>query len=69
MKMKSNILECTEAQQHQYEQELKTESKELWDAEKLRPLDQQLTPIMRNLINQRLNNISARIECLYKFKL
>jgi len=69
IKMISTILECAEAQRDRYQQELKLETNQLWDAEKLRPSNQQLTPMMRNLINQRLDNISARIECIYKLKL
>jgi len=44
-----NALECAAVQQNQYQQALKIETNQLWDAEKMRPLNQQLTSIMRNL--------------------
>jgi hypothetical protein len=45
------------------------EEKQIWDTEKTLPAEQQLTLMMQNLIHQRLANITARIECLYKLKI
>lgn len=68
-KIMALYLECAETQKNHCEKQFNKEAKEIWDTEKTLPSEQQLTPIMRTLINQRLANITARIECLYKFKI
>jgi len=69
--MMAVYLECAEAQKDQCQQQLDVETKQIWDNETALPSEEQqpLTPMMRNLIDQRLANITARIECLYKFKI
>jgi len=67
--MMAVYLECAETQKDRCQQQFNVELKQIWDREKTLPSEQQLTPMMRNLIDQRLDNIKARIECLYKFKL
>lgn len=62
-------LECAEAQKNHCEKQLNKEEREFWAKKKTLSSEQQLTPTMRSLIDQRLANITARIECLYKFKI
>ena len=69
MNMMTVYLECAEVQRSRCQQKFDSEVKERWNTEKTLPFQQQLIGMMRNLIEQRLANITARIECLYKFKL
>ena len=69
MKMVDIYLECAEAQKNRCQQQFNVELKQMWNNETALPSEQQLTPMMRNLIDQRLANITARIKCLYKFKI
>jgi hypothetical protein len=69
IKMMKITLECAEEQREQCQQQFNIEVKQIWDMEKTLPSEQQLTQMMRDLIEQRLANITARIECLYKFKI
>lgn len=62
-------LKCAEAQTDRCQQQFNMEEKQIWDTEKTLPAEQQLTLMMQNLIHQRLANITARIEYLYKFKI
>ncbi len=62
-------LKCAEAQRDRCQQQFNMEEKQIWDTEKTLPAEQQLTLMMQNLIHQRLANITARIEYLYKFKI
>jgi hypothetical protein len=52
----------------QCQKQFDVEMKQLWKTERTLPTEQQLTSTMQNLIDQHLTNISARIECIYKFK-
>ena len=67
--MTTVYLECAEVQRSRCQQKFDDEAKQLWNTDKTLPFQQQLTSMMRNLIEQRLANITARIECLYKLKL
>jgi len=67
-KMMAISLECANAQKVQCLQQFQSEMTKLWTMEKTLPFNQKLTKIMQNLIEQRLENIAARVQCLYKFK-
>ncbi|CAF1344517.1 unnamed protein product [Adineta steineri] len=68
IKMMTIYMECAEGQKQQCQTQYDIEMKEAYKIQRDLPSDQQLTKLMWNLIEQRLTNISARIECIYKFK-
>ena len=69
IKMMNIYLECAQTQSDRCEQQLNVEIKQTWNTEKTLPPEQKLTQMMRNLIDQRLANITSRIQCFYKFKI
>lgn len=69
IKMTNLSLKCAQEQRTRCQQQFDVEVEQMWNQEKTLSSKQQLTQIMRNLIDQRLTNITARIECLYKFKI
>ncbi|CAF1159227.1 unnamed protein product [Adineta ricciae] len=60
-KMMNTYMECAEGQKQQTQKHFDNEIKDIQNT-------QQLTLSMWNIIKERLTNMSARIECLYKFK-
>ena len=62
-------MECAQQQKQHYHKEFETAMKEMWEKEKTLPYDHRLTIRMQQLLQQRFDDISARIECLYKFKM
>lgn len=69
MQMMNVYVECAEAQRNKCQQLWDVETEKICENEKTLPVEKQLTPTMRQLIDQRIEHIKARIECLYKFKL
>ena len=66
--MMATYMECAEEQMKQCQKQHDIELKDIWNMQKSLPIDQQLTTLMQNLTEQRLVNITAQIECMYKFK-
>lgn len=62
-------LETAEEQMHQCQKRFNIKMNQIWSNENQLPLDQRLTPRMIYLIEQRLANIDARLECIHKYKL
>lgn len=62
MKMMTNYMECAESQKQQCQQQYDNEMKDIQRTQ------QQVNSLMWDIIKQRLANISARVECLYRFK-
>lgn len=69
MKMMQMYVECASEQTDQYQEQFNTEMKQMWERETTLSSEQRMTPIMHKLLDQRLANITARFECLYKFKI
>ena len=61
-------VECAKAYIQQCNKQFNVEMDEIWKVNKSLPSNQKLTPIMRNLMDQRLENIRACLQCTYKFK-
>ena len=61
-------VECAEAYMQQCNQQFNAGMDEIWKANKSLPSNQKLTLVMRNLLDQRLENIRACLQCTYKFK-
>ena len=61
-------VECAEAYMQQCNKQFNIEMDEIWKVNKSLPSNQKLTSIMRNLMDQRLENIRACLQCTYKFK-
>jgi hypothetical protein len=68
IKMMTVYMECAQKQMQQCQDQFNVEMKQMWKTERTLPSKQQLTSMMQNLMDQHLINISARIECMYKFK-
>jgi hypothetical protein len=61
-------MKSIEEQMDYCEKHFNNEMHDIWKINRTLPQNQQLTASMLNLIEQRLINITARIECIYKFK-
>ena len=61
-------MKSLEEQMNYYEKQLHSIIDKIWKLNKSLPSHQQLTPTMLKLIDQRFNNMTAYIECIYKFK-
>lgn len=68
LKMMSIYMECAEKEMQQSQEQFDLQMKQLWEREKTFSSEEKLTPLMYNLINERLANITARIEYLYHYK-
>jgi hypothetical protein len=66
--MMTVYMKCAEEQKQQCQIQYDMKLKEIYDIEKTLPSYQRLTKTMWDLIEHILANMSARIECLYKFK-
>jgi len=66
--MMTVYMKCAEGQKQQCQIQYDIVLKEIYDMEKTLPSNQRLTKTMWNLIEQLLANISAHMECIYKFK-
>jgi hypothetical protein len=66
--MMTVYMKCAEGQKQQCQNQYDIGLKEIYDIEKTLLSHQRLTKAMWDLIEHILANISARIECVYKFK-
>jgi len=60
--------DTAEGQMRQYQKQYIMEMNQVWQHEKMLPSDQRLTSTMIHLMEQRLANIDARLEYIYKCK-
>jgi hypothetical protein len=60
--------DTAERRMHQYQKQYNMEMNQMWQNEKLLPIDQRLTSTIIYLMEQRLVNIDARLEYIYKCK-
>jgi hypothetical protein len=64
----THYIEIAEAQMCQCQKQFNIEWKKMYEVRKSLPPDQQLSPVMIDLIEQRVVNIGACLKCMYKFK-
>lgn len=62
-------IECAEVQQQQYHQQYQSQLNEIEKHQNTLLIDQRLTSSMWYMIKQRLTNMTAHIECIYRFKI
>ncbi|CAF4574193.1 unnamed protein product, partial [Rotaria magnacalcarata] len=61
-------LDLIKQHMHQCQKQFNKEFEHMWHNQKTLSPDQRLTSTMVHLIDQRLANIDARLECIYKLK-
>ncbi|CAF1670998.1 unnamed protein product [Rotaria magnacalcarata] len=61
-------LDLIKQHMHQCQKQFNNELEQMWHNQRTLSSDQRLTSTMLHLIDQRLANIDARLECIYKFK-
>jgi hypothetical protein len=66
--MMTLYLSSAEAQMHHYHKKFNTEMKQFWKEEQTLTMNQKSTEIMVKLIQQRYNNVSESVKCVYNYK-
>ena len=61
-------MKSLEKEKNYYEQQLNSAIERIWKLNKSLPPDQQLSPTMLKSIDQRFNNMTDLIACIYEFK-
>ena len=67
--MMAMYLKCTEKQKQQCQLDFDAAMADTLDRQQQLPFDEKLTPYMYELLQKRLANVGARLECEYKFKI
>ena len=67
--MMAMYLKCAEKQKQQSQLDFDAALVDTLDRQRKLPFDEKLTPYMCELLQKRLANVSARLECEYKFKI
>ena len=67
--MMAMYLKCAEKQQQQCQLDFDAAMADTLNRQQTLPVDEKLTPYMCELLEKRLANVGARLECDYKFKI
>ena len=66
--MISLYLSSAETQMQHYQKHFNDELKPIWDEQRSARITEKLSVAMLHLIEQRYNNISDRVKCVYNFR-